>query len=151
MWFREKQVLCTKCGFLGWVFYPPDDGKPVRRSECSSYWRTRIQTSKDFGSMEDPETHESVNIVCIRGQWTFAQHMKSTELGYIDADTLIQPRKCAYYIGYQPGFSPEEHKELKRDAETRTALVKATLLGAAIGATAAIIAQLLYIIFISSK
>jgi hypothetical protein len=47
---------------------------------------------------------------------------------------------------YEPGFGPEEHKEIQIRAEDRKALVKATLLGAMIGAVAAVVAQLVYAI-----
>jgi hypothetical protein len=150
MWFTRKQILCTNCGFLSWAFYSPEDGTRTKIIECPSYWRNRIQTNKDLGSLEDPETGEGINIFCIRGQWVFAPNRKSQEINYIDVERLMQPRDCIFYIKYEPGFSPEEHKELMRDAETRKTVFKATVIGAIVGACAAIIAQILYIIFVSS-
>lgn len=62
---------------------------------------------------------------------------------YVNVDSIRQPRKCVYYIDYEPGFGPEEHKELKREAETRRTLLISSLysglVGAIIGAAAAII------------
>jgi len=150
MLFKRKHVLCTNCGFLCWRYAPPDEVGPSSIAECPPYWRTRIQTSKDLGPSQDPETGEIVTINCIRRQWIFAPHIKSSELDYIDVNTLTKPRKCPYYINYQPGFRPEEHKELKREAETRITIRKATLLGAIIGSCAAIIAQLLYVLLTQS-
>jgi len=148
MLFGRKQILCTNCGFLYWEFYRPTDGSPTKRVECPTYWRNRIQTKNDLGSLENHETGEGINVRCLRGQWFFAPHIKSPDLDYIDVNRLVQPRECIFYIKYQPGFSPEEHKELIRDAETRKTVFKAALLGAVIGACAAIFAQILYIVFV---
>lgn len=74
----------------------------------------------------------------------------STRGDYVDVDALTQPRKCPYYVDYVPGFDPEEHKERKRDVDTRRTIFKATITGAAIGAAAAIVAQLLYLPFAAS-
>ena len=149
MRFRRKQVKCTNCGFFCWEFYRPEDGSPTKIVECPTYWRDRIQTKKDLGSLEDPETGEGIKALCLRRQWIFALHMKSSERNYIDVDRLVQPLKCTFYIKYQPSFSPEEHKELIRDAETRRIVFKAAVIGAVIGACAAIFAQILYIVFIA--
>ncbi|MBN2463494.1 MAG: hypothetical protein JXB43_07845 [Dehalococcoidia bacterium] len=146
MWFTRKQILCTNCGFLSWEFYIPEDGTRTKIIECSSSWRNRIQTNKDLGSLEDSETGEGINIFCIRGQWVFSPTIKSQEINYIDVERLVQPRDCIFYIKYEPGFSPEEHKELKREAETRRTIIISSLfsgiIGAMIGAAAAIIVQL---------
>ncbi len=65
---------------------------------------------------------------------------------YINVVGLTQPRKCSYYTGYEPGCSPEEHKELRRQAQTDRKLVIATLMGGGLGAVGAIVAQLLYVL-----
>lgn len=51
---------------------------------------------------------------------------------------------CRYYIKYRPGYDPQEHKKIQWDIENRSAMRKATLMGAAIGAGAAIVSQILY-------
>lgn len=147
MIFRSQAVRCMDCGFLSWRFSPPDEWKPSRIAECNPYWRNRIQTERNLGPPVDHETGEESSLCCIRRQWTLFPHMRSSDLGYIGFDELLEPRKCPYYIGYQPGFGPEEHKELRREADTRRAIFKATIFGAIIGASAAIIAQLLYVLF----
>lgn len=55
-------------------------------------------------------------------------------------DEIIQSRQCRYYIKYHPGYTPAEHKELISEARTRLTIIIATLLGASVGAAAAIIA-----------
>lgn len=141
---KRKQIFCSNCGFLGWSFDFPDEGGAGRLVECSSYWRKQIQDRKEIGPEVDYETGESISPICIRRQWVFSS-TTNPELNYINLDKLVEPRKCVYYFQYQPGFGPGEHKELQREAETRSALVKATILGAIIGASAAIAAQLLYV------
>jgi len=47
-----------------------------------------------------------------------------------------------YYIGYEPAFTPEEHKELRREAINRRYMVYTGLGGAVIGAGAAIVAMI---------
>jgi len=147
MVFKRKQVLCSNCGFLGWSFAFSDEGGSGRLVECSSYWRKQIQHSKKIGPEVDYETGESISPICVRRQWIFSS-VNNPELNYINLDKLVEPRKCVYYIQYQPGFGPEAHKELKREAETRSAIFRASLIGAIIGACAAIAAQLLYVWFI---
>jgi hypothetical protein len=146
MLFKSTQVLCTNCGFLSWRFYLPEEDKPSRIAECTPYWRNRIQKEGDLGPPVDPETGEESSLCCICRQWMFFPHMQSPDLGYIGFEELLQSRKCPYYVVYQPGFGPEEHKELKREAETRATIRNATIIGAGIGAGAAIITQLLYYI-----
>ena len=142
----RKQVLCTDCGFFCWEFYRPEDGSRTKLVELPTYWRNRIQTTKDLGSLEDHETGEGTNPLCLRRQWFFAPHIRGSRLDHVGVDELAKLRKCTFYIKYQPSFSPEEHKELLRDVETRRTVFAAALLGAAIGASAAILAQILYIL-----
>ena len=144
--FARKQIWCTNCGFFCWEFYASEDGSRTKIVECDTYWRNRIQTKKDLGSQEDSETGEGIQPLCLRRQWIFSTHIRSSDFNYTNIDGLVQPRNCIFYIKYQPSFSPEEHKELQREGNTTQAIRNATLWGAAIGAIAAILAQLLYAI-----
>ncbi len=120
---------------------------PSRLEECIPFWRRRIETGKAEGESDNWESHEVAAIHCSRRQWAFSKAIKSDELGYVELDVVRQPRRCPYYIKYQPGFGPEEHKELKRQAETKRAIFKASviaaIIGALVGAAAAIIVQLI--------
>lgn len=150
MLFKRRQVICTNCGFLSWCFSLPDGEGPTRVIECPPYWRKRIQDSKDLGSLVSPTTGEDITIHCIRRQWFFNPSIKSTDDNYIDVNCLTVYHKCLYYIKYDPGFGPEEHKELKSQDDTRKTVFKAALIGAIIGASAAIFTQILYLLLSKS-
>jgi hypothetical protein len=150
MLFVRSHVFCSECGFLGWRTELPDGSwKPDKLSECGLHARQSLQAGEFNGEDNDYETGESYKLHCLRLQWTLLPHARSQKMRWVDANAIRQPRRCAYFIKYEPGFGPDEHKELKRDDETRRAIRNATLLGAAIGASAAIIAQLLYVLFAS--
>lgn len=145
--FKRKLVCCIECGFLSWRFYPPHEGAPGTIAECSPYWRDHIENERNLGPLPEPGTNEEHELCCLRRQWALAEHIRSRQLNYIDFDELLAPRNCLYYVKYQPGYGPEEHKELKREADTRNIIFKAALLGAIIGACAAIFAQIIYVLF----
>jgi hypothetical protein len=129
---------------LCWYIQHVSGEGPYRLEEVGKHARNNFQAATYNGVEENPETQEDYRFHCLRGQWVLTSGSKLRS-DYENADDVRKPRRCAYYTGFQPGFGPEEHKELKRDQETRQAIVKASLIGAAIGASAAIIAQLLYI------
>ena len=149
MLFKRKQVLCSNCGFLCWYIQHVSGEGPYRREELGQYYRKEFQAGNFGGEEENHETDENYNICCLRKQWVWAPRNKLRP-DYVDADDIRKPRQCVYYIGYQPAFGPEEHKELKREAETKRNIRNATLIGAGIGAGAAIIAQMLYLLFATS-
>lgn len=142
---KRRTVVCTNCGFLGWQHVDPDEH---RLGEFSLKDRSDLQAWASDGAQPPDSVLLQLPLVrCLAVQWNFPHHPLSQE-AYVCFETLEvigQPRQCPYFFKYQPGYSPEEHKELKRDADTRRTLVKASLIGAAIGAAAAIIAQFLYI------
>ena len=148
--FKRKNVFCTNCGFFCWLIQHESGEGPSRFGEISSRYRQGFQAAnpayEDVGIYPDGEEHQ---IYCLRRQWFLAPHREDRP-EYVDADDIRKTRQCPYYIGYQPAFGPEEHKELKREAESNRNIRNAALFGAAIGAGAAIIVQLLYVFFVSS-
>lgn len=146
MIFKKKFVLCSKCGFFGWKIID-NINETVRLDvspEFDQYIRDRFQSGQFKGSEDDSDSGETHVIHCYRSQWHHSPCVVSKGMNLLDAETIRQPKICRFYIKYEPGFSPAEHKELKRDLETRRIIIFSSLFGAAIGATAAIIAQLLY-------
>lgn len=148
MLFKRKQVLCTKCGFFCWRIQHESGEGPSRFGEISSRYRQEFQAANPaYKDVDVDPDGEEYQIYCIRRRWFLAPHREDRP-EYVDAYDIRKTRQCPYYIGYQPAFGPEEHKELKREAENNRNIRNATLLGAVIGATAAIIVQLLYIIIV---
>jgi len=147
--FVKKLVLCSKCGFLCWYIQHESGEGPFRWRELNKHYREQFQAGNFGGEEDDLEYNEHLNISCLRRQWVWAPHNRLRS-DYVDADGVRERRQCAYYIGYQPAFGPEEHKELKREEETRRSMFKAAIVGAIIGASAAIAVQLLYLLFASS-
>lgn len=152
MCFKKEQVTCSNCGFLGWRIIAPDGSyKSGELKECGQYAREGVQSGEFNGEDDAIETGDIWRMACLAQQWILAPNLvKLTTRGlrYVDISNVRQKQECRYYIKYEPGFRPEEHKQLKREAETRRIIIKATLLGAAIGASAAIAAQLLYALVI---
>lgn len=149
---KRRTVLCTNCGFLGWQHIAPDGSYLSDRvHECGPKARRDFQTRIFNGqAAEDLETHVYSELRCSKLQWYLSTATTpQTEL-LLPPETISQPRQCPYFVKYQPGYSPEEHKELKRDVATRRTLLIAGLGGAAIGAAAAIIAQFLYVYLTTS-
>jgi hypothetical protein len=142
MSLTARPVLCSNCGFLGWLV---DNTRSV---ECSQDERKRLQSGESSGHETQIATGEYYRIHCHRTQWILSPKAVAPDRNWVNVDTVRQVRKCPYYMKYQPGFGPQEHKELKRETETRQIIVITGLSSAAIGAAAAIIAQLLYILFV---
>jgi len=144
MLLKRRQVLCSNCGFLCWFVQHVSGEGPYKHKEIGKHARTDFQAGTFKGTTEDSEAEEYYHFGCIRNQWVWTSGSKFRS-DYANADDVRKPRKCVYYISYEPAFGPEEHKELRREAETNRNIRNAVLLGAAIGAGAAIIIQLLYI------
>ncbi len=147
MFFMRKSVLCSNCGFFCWSTHSIGyiKGSPARIDEINSYFRNNFQQGSFDGVYEDGDRIEISEPYCLRNQWVWAPDIQAEP--YSDSAKMRVARYCIYYIRYQPGFHPEEHKELERDAQTRSTVFKATIIGAVIGASAAILAQLLYALF----
>lgn len=146
MLFKRKQVLCSDCGFFCWRVQHASGEGPYRFEELGRHTRDDFQVGNFSGSGEDQDSQEYYQVHCLRRQWLWSQYIKKAP-HYVDVESIRQPRKCVYYIHYQPAFGPEEHKELKREAETRRTMLISSLLsgliGALIGAAAATIVYLI--------
>ncbi len=141
----RKQVKCTNCGFLG-LSIPTafvrqliklgasfsEMNELLKTKECTSLGRQHIEG----GTHDDPGA-----LRCSRNQWSFSltEFDKSQELR-----SITSRRTCKFFFPYSPGYSPEEHKELLREAQNRKWLLWAALLGASVGALAAIFTQTIW-------
>jgi len=148
MLLKRKQVLCSNCGFLCWFIQHVSGEGPYRLQEVSKHARKDFQATTFGGMEEHPETEEDYTFHCLRRQWVLTSGSKLRS-DYENADDVRKPRRCVYNIDYQPAFGPEEHKELKREADANRNIRNAALLGAVIGAGVAIGVQLLYILLMS--
>lgn len=139
--FRKK-VKCRNCGFLAlhglqlphkasWdMIKTAHELGLFASSECIQRGREHIAD----GTHTAPTT-----LICTRHVWDgsdFEDKPKGTIF-----EVLNSPRKCPYFFPYNPGYSPAEHRELQREAKTRTLLLIGMLSAAAIGAVAAIVGQ----------
>ena len=152
----QRKVSCTNCGFLYWEtigrFFEPDEDEfeTDRPEEITERGREEIKDSDVeppyLPYMENEETHGITRLACLRNQWVMLPEAKKSGY-YSSIEEVTQNRKCVFYMKYIPGFNPEEHKELQREKQTRETIFKATLIGAIIGALAAIVAQVVYLMF----
>ncbi len=143
----SRKVLCSDCGFLCWNIEDESGEGFTRTGTVRKSSRESFQEGKSDGQNElwAPDYRGTCSLGCLRGLWNWT-HPASTQVSSesVTAEELRKQRKCIYFAKYDPGHSPEEHKELKRESDTRRALVNATLWGALIGAGAAIAAQIVY-------
>jgi len=148
----QRKVSCINCGFLYWQIigrFSPDISEPYRPEEISEHEREEMKASDIEPPyspyLENEETGGITRLDCLRNQWIMLPKAKRSGY-YSSIEEVIKNRKCVYYMKYMPGFNPEEHKELQREEKTRKEIFKATLIGAIIGALAAIVAQVMYLI-----
>ena len=139
----RKKVRCIDCGFLSLL--PPEEfrGKTSAMGihfygECTKFGREAVIQ----GRHKNPKL-----FACRRLQWMtdFPKKLAPSQIFNI----IKQYRECLYFILYHPGYSPDEHRELQREKDNRRTIIIASLLGAAIGASAAILAQLIWALFSS--
>lgn len=135
MLFKRKNVLCSNCGFMSWQTLETDGS--VERGvpcECDLSIRESFQSGKFSGEGLNHTTGYLDRLQCSRRLWTVSARVQSPNMRLYNADAIRQLRQCIYFMKYQPGYSPDEHKELKHHRETKWTIFVATLLGAIIGA-----------------
>jgi len=137
---------CINCGFLGYQYSSPEGGALV---ECEPQQRDEIKNAMPAAPADQKILGDRYRaLLCLAHKWyPWRPYIDATPPIPFDvlSKSITQPRQCPDFTKYHAGYSPEEHKELKRDADTRHALLIASLSGAAIGAASAILAQLLYV------
>ncbi len=148
-----RKVSCANCGFLYWEMigeFFKDEKLDDSVQEISETEREEIKDRDTDPSyvpyMENKETGGITRLDCLRNQWVILPEAKRSGY-YSSIEEIIQNRKCVYYMEYIPGFNSEGHKELQREEKTSKTIFKATLIGAIIGASAAIVTQVVYLIF----
>ena len=139
MIFKRKNVLCSKCGFLGWPETSYSSPITEPQSECPPLKREQFQNGLNIEA-RDMRIHIVSSLFCHRLQWAMTRSKEGNDNHLLLQDEIRQSRQCRYYIKYHPGYTPAEHKELISETKTRRTIIFATLLGALVGAAAAIIA-----------
>jgi hypothetical protein len=146
-----KKVLCSDCGFFCRIKrYPIFEGS--RRSseyiEITEDARSLFQQQHPSFLCDYNDMEGSVSITCRRKQFLLAtKEYRGSPLPTSTPEEIRLLHRCSCYVDYNAGYSPDEHKELYREIENRKSLRNATLLGAGIGAGAAIVTQIAYLLF----
>ena len=149
MRFKRKNVLCSNCGFLGLHVISIYATTTIESQlECAPRIREDFQKGVDVNKPNNVPKVEAIgrrmeekaNLFCRRLQWTLTWSKEDNDNYFSQPSEIRQSRQCRYYTKYHPGYTPAEHKELISEAKTRRTIVFATLLGASVGAAAAIIA-----------
>lgn len=140
----SKKVLCTECGFLGWIddFEKNDWAQrpvAVKNISIGPKQREFIQSEVLDGFTTMFKIH------CYRVCWILVkQGEQNIDFNKLAVSTIIKSRQCPYYIRYRLGYSPAEHKEILNRRETHRAMWVSAAIGAAIGGSIAIAAQIIY-------
>jgi len=145
---RSRKVKCVDCGFLSVVL--GFDLVPEYKSDVRM-WYERAYGHDLFGPQECSkkirshisqfDLSESLRMMCSRHVWDYLKEDSNTrEL----CELINQERQCPYFFPYNPGYSPEQHLELKRGQEQRRFLLLTSLIGAAVGAGIALLANWAY-------
>jgi hypothetical protein len=84
-------------------------------------------------------------LACRRFKWStdFPEKLAVPEI----FNLIENERECLYFIPYQSGYTPDEHRELQREKINQRNLIRATFLGIAAGASVTIVAQLIWAFF----
>lgn len=136
----RKQVKCSDCGFLGWFAFggSPDEAEPLAALNSLmiqkelGFYEPREYTKERREAIATNSELEFNRATCVKHVW-YSTDLKDKP----QADAmkfLAMQRNCPFFYPYNPGYSPTEHKELYREAKTRSLLIKGMILAAAIGA-----------------
>ncbi len=105
----RKKVRCVDCGFLCWL--PPEH---LRKYFLKSQADFHLECSPSSREAVIQKTHTNLQLLyCRRLQWRtdFPEKLASDKIFNI----IENERECSYFIPYQPGYTPDEHRELQRE------------------------------------
>jgi len=140
----RKKVQCVNCGFLSML--PPEDLRSkMATSPKDHFYREYLEIGRQAIAKETPPLPQG--LLCRRFLWNMEVPKGQTETQIFEI--LNRERECLFFIAYQPGYTPNEHRELQREKANQRTILRASILGAAIGASAAILAQLVWALFSS--
>jgi hypothetical protein len=117
----RRRVRCVECGFLALPWPTEDILNAIKPIECKLDVRSAIANHV----YATPQL-----LMCLRGV-----QIQIAQLGDVIKQVNSQ-RRCTYFCKYQPGYSPDEHKNLQQEAKGQTAVLRATILGTLVGAAA---------------
>lgn len=125
----KNKVLCSECGFLCWTRCYEGEAPSIH--EMSEEERSLFHTAGPDSRVRLPYCPEHAgDPMCLRRGWILGAGPSS---GHLPVLSDRSRRRCKFFLRYRPGYSPEAHKELLRDAETRQAMFKAAAISALVG------------------
>jgi len=138
----RKKVQCVNCGFLSRL--PPEELRIRAATSPKDHFYGEV-TENGRQAAAKEITPLPQGLLCRRFQWNMEVPTGQTESQIFEI--LNRERECLFFIAYQPGYTPNEHRELQREKTNQRTILRASILGAAIGASAAILAQLIWALF----
>ncbi len=144
----SKKVHCSDCGFLCWNVSDTrgEQDSFIKWESVSQSGREKLKNGTLNGNFSYDEINEEYYLSCLRRQWIFWSGTGNRLSNYIDINILKNPRKCKYFYRYEPGFGPEEHKQLIREEISNNRTKTAALQGALVGGAIGLIGTIIYLI-----
>ncbi len=139
----RKTVRCADCGFLSLL--PPEEFRGKTSAMGIDFYGDCTKFGREGATQERHKNPQ--RFTCRRLQWStdFPKELTPSQI----FNLIKQERECLFFMLYQPGYTPDEHRELQREKTNQRTLLRASILGAVIGASAAILAQLIWALFSS--
>lgn len=134
----RKTVRCVDCGFLSLL--PPEEFRHLPSNSGIDFYGECTRVGREAIIQEN---HTGPQLfTCRRNQWStdFPVKLSLSEIFNI----IKRERNCLYFISYQPGYTPDEHRQLERESANRRTILLASVLGAGVGASAAILVQIIW-------
>ncbi|MBE9515075.1 MAG: hypothetical protein IMY79_02935 [Chloroflexi bacterium] len=133
---KPKLVKCIDCGFIGVIL-----GETFLLGTGHSFLQGVTAELPPVGrsNLADFAMEEPFSVRCFRGQVSWVVNSSgAVEPGLGDRNAIFnslqQARKCPYFYGYRPGYTPQEHRDLQMESEGRKFMLKIAILSAVIGA-----------------